>query len=530
MLTNEIQKLNLKDGGSLLSKWLNEARQGEEDILFIIGAGLSMTGYSVAPSGRDVSNIYENYLRGQGEVIPESISGDISKLYEYFCYPNIDGERQFSMEKHNNFIKCITTNKGQHRFIGVPNFQHRSLINEVMESNGKVRVYSLNLDEYFEVAESISDSKQSDIVINVADLLDKSSKENVFREWLILAAHGKNNINTRSVWSESLLTSPLSNEGYFPEFLKGEKELLEKSLNCIKNGPNYSKVVFVGLAASLTYLMTALKDKVKDNFEWAWINPYDSPREWVYKDTEELFNNENGYWLQNSLDDLLWFSQAEFYERWLSVSCNIDQDKIPLLEKYKSDDLKPTFVESIYRARRIYDVGIERFLTAHSNFESIKVLNKNSHIYKYPELDGNYKFYDSNLGFALHKLYIKDIELIQNPNEYAPNLTVAGRQFDANPISAHIFKFDPTVPEDKIANGIAITFDGVIIQPTHRHITVIDVQYYQFIDSLIKAILEAVKERFPNEYKYIDVLKVDDLEKFLNGQDFTKPPVRARRP
>ncbi|MEW9502159.1 hypothetical protein [Jeotgalibacillus marinus] len=528
MLTNEVQKLDLKAGGSLLSKWLNHARKGEEDILFIIGAGLSMTGYNVAPSGWDVSNMYENYLRAQGEVIPGSISGDIAKLYEYFCYPTIDGERQFSMDQHNNFIKCITTNRGQHRFIGQPNFQHRSLINEVIESKGRVRVYSLNLDAYFEVAESISDDLESDIVINVSDLLDKSNKENIFREWRILAAHGKNNINTRSVWSESLLTRPLSND--FPEYLEGEKKLLEKSLNCIKNGPNFNKVVFVGLAAPLTYLMTSLKNKVKDNFEWAWINPYDSPKEWVYKDTEKLFNNENGYWLKNSLDDLLWFAQAEFYERWLSVSCSINQDKIPLLDKYKSDDLKPTFVESIYRARRIYDVGIEKFLTAHSNFESIKVLNKNNHIYKYPGLDGNYKFYDSNLGFALHKLYIKNIELIQNSNEYAPNLTVAGRQFDANPISAHIFKFDPTVPEDKVANGIAITFDGVIIQPTHRHIIVIDVKYDQFINNLIKAIFEAVKERFPNEYMYIDVVKVEELEEFLNDQNFTKPPVRARRP
>jgi len=529
MLTNEVQKLDLKDGGSLLLNWLDDARNGEEDILFISGAGLSMTGYNVAPSGWDISNKYESYLRSQGEDIPESISGDVAKLYEFFCYPEINGKRRFSMEQHNNFIKNITTNRGHHRFIGEPNFQHRSLINEVHESKGKVRVYSLNLDEYFEIAESIADNVEGNIVINVADLLDKSSKENVFREWRIIAAHGKNNVNTRSVWSESLLTSSSLKEGDSPEHLKGERELLEKALECINNGPSFSKIIFVGLAAPLTYLMTALKDKVKDNFEWAWVNPYDSPREWVYKGSEEIFNNENGYWLENSLNELLWYAQAKFYERWLSVSCNINQDKIPLLDKYKSNDLKPTFVESIYRARRIYDVGIEKFLTVQANNESIKFLNRNNYVYEYPEQDSNYKFYDSNLGFALHKLYIKDIELIQHPNEFSPNLTVAGKQFNENPISAHIFKFDLTVPEDKIANGIAITFDGVIIRPTHLHIIVIDVQYYH-IENLIKAIQEAVKDRFPNDYKFIDVIKFDELDAFLDNQDFTKPPVRARRP
>ncbi|SFB37691.1 hypothetical protein SAMN04488072_12123 [Lentibacillus halodurans] len=177
-----------------------------------------------------------------------------------------------------------------------------------------------------------------------------------------------------------------------------------------------------------------------------------------------------------------------------------------------------------------FNSGIEKLSTAHSNFEAIKALNKNNHVYKYPELDSNNKFNDSNLGLALHKLYIEDIGLIQNPNEFAPNLTIAGKQFKENPISAHIFKFKPTVPEDKIANGIAMTFDGVIIQPTHRHIIVIDVQYYYYINNLIKAVLEAVEKRFPNEYKYIHVIKVDELEKFLNDQDFTKPPMRARRP
>lgn len=528
-MTSNTKELELKESGLLLLKWMEDARKGEEDILFVIGAGLSMSGYNTAPSGWHVAEKYERFLRSQGEDIPESITGNIAKLYEFFCYPEVNGKKEFSMKQHNNFIKNITTNSGSYRFIGEPNFQHRTLINEVQESDGNIRLYSLNLDEYFDIAESISDYEKVEEVINVYDLLDKSPKDNIFRNWRILAAHGKNNVGTRSVWSDGLLTSPLLEKDDSPEYLKEERRLLEKALDCIKEGPNFSKVIFVGLKAPLTYLITTLKSKVKEDFEWAWINPYDSPEEWVYKDSGNLFSNENGHWFKNSLDNILWESQANFYERWLSISCSMNQSNIPLLKKYRTHNLETMFVESIYRARRIYKEGLNRLSTAEWNTESIKTLNKNNHTYRYPELEDDFKYIDSNLGLALHKFYIEKIELMQHPNEYFPNLSIAGKQSEVNPISAHVFKFDPTAPENKIADGIARSFDGVIIRPTHRHIIVIDIQYYH-IENLVKAIENAVEHRFPNDYKYIDIIKFEQLDEFLVNNDFTKSPVRARRP
>ncbi|RKL64859.1 hypothetical protein CR203_24025 [Salipaludibacillus neizhouensis] len=517
-----------EDGGNLLLEWLDNARNHDESVLFICGAGLSMTGATPAPSGWHVGEAYENYLRTKGIDIPSEKSGDISKLYEYFCYPEVKGIKVFSNEKHNEFIDAITSRNHLFRFSGRPNFQHHSLLNEVLEAKGNIRIYSLNLDEFFDVASIFSENGPHNLVVNGANLKEEPISNRIFRDWKILAAHGKNIKNEQSVWSENILVNSMDDE--VPKHLLAEKQIITKAIECIKQGPYFEKVIFVGVAAPLTYLINDLKEKLTENFQWAWFNPFKPPQEWlINSDLEKTFNETNGVWVETGLTECLWNAHSTFYQRWLSTSCNENITDIPLLQKYSNESHKKTLVESIYRARRIYDKGLQSFVENKKNPEFLSEISDSRDVYSYPQMLTGNRYEDSNLGESLHKLFLSRIELSRSPSENFPELTVANKISDSAPISAHIFKFNSLVPENEVAIGIARTFDGVFINSNHRHIIIIDVQLYN-IENLIRAVETEVTRRFPSDYKYIDVTTADQLDMYLDSHDFSLPPERARRP
>lgn len=531
MLTEYVwskEHLKIDNGGELLLDWLDKARNDAGRILFVCGAGLSVTGPTPAPLGWHVGEAYENYLRTKGLQIPAEISGNIAKLYEHFCYPEENGIRNFSIEKHNEFIDGITSRDHAFRFSGKPNFQHHSLFNEVIEGKGNIRIYSLNLDEFFDVASIVSETGSSNLVVNAADLIDKHVSSSIFREWNVLAAHGKNIKNQQSVWSDSLLINSIDKT--VPEHLLNEKKIITKAIECIKQGPFFDKIVFVGVSAPLTYLISTLKDKLAKDFQWAWINPFDPPQEWlINSELGKTFNESNGDWVKAGLTECLWQAQSTYYHRWLSASCNENTTDIPLLLKYSSQGHKKTLVESIYRARRIYDKGIQSFADSEKNPDLLSAINDNKDVYNYPSLVSGNKYKDASLGVSLHKLFLSSVELTISSSDTLPQLTVANKISDIAPISAHIFKFEPILPDDKVAAGIAKTFDGVFINSNHRHIIIIDVQHYD-LQNLIRAIEVEIISRFPNDYKYIDVTTTDNLDQYLVSCDFTMPPMRARRP
>lgn len=518
----------LVEGGGLLFDWLDKAKNQGERILFICGAGISMTGSSPAPAGWNVGSSYENFLRNQGESIPTNISGNIAKLYEYFCYPkNENGDKSFSKEKHNEFIDAITTPIHDFNFSGRPNFQHNSLLNEVIDSKGNIRIYSLNLDEFFDIAAAISGSKPQDVVVNAADLIGKHKSDRVFSDWSILAAHGKNVKNTNSVWSEGVLIGDIGEDS--TDHLSAERKILESSVNCINEGPYYDKIIFVGIAAPLSYLINPLKKKLTPKFQWIWINPFDEPQEWLINSEENLFNENNGNWIKTGLTESLWQAHARFYERWLRSSCNGDTEKLPLLERYKNERHKKVLVESIYRARRIYDNGIKGILNTNKNRELLDNMNDDHEVYTYPHLVSGNRYHDSFLGESLHKLFLSKIELSRNPSEKSPQLTIANKFSEVAPVSVHIFKFELVISDAEVAQGIAKTFDDAFIDPNHRHVIIIDVKHYD-IKNLIKAINLELSTRFPNDYSFIDVVTSKSLDGFLNDNDFSNPPERALRP
>jgi hypothetical protein len=520
--------LNCVQGGKMLFDWLEDSRDLGKPILFVCGAGISMTGSSPAPSGWKVGDAYESYLRSKGVEIPEDISGNIARLYEHFCYENdAEDNRVFSYKKHNEFIEAITNRNNEFYFSGKPNFQHRSLVNEVLEANGNIRIYSLNLDEFFDVAGVISHKLPRDSIVNAGDLLDKHRSNPIFQNWRILAAHGKNIKNTRSVWSENILANDLDTNT--PAYLDGEKEILLKAVECISEGPYYDKVIFVGLAAPLNYLMKTLAAKLSPSIQWTWINPFEEPKDWLIRDGKGAFNEENGDWIKSSLTDCLWQAQAIFYERWLSSSCSLNISEIALLQKYSQESYKKVLVESLYRARRIYDNGVRSLIDCRSNPDLLSYYNDCNEVYSYPQKISGNKYSDIFLGEALHKLFQSEVKLDRGFGTKFPRLTIAGRSSENAPVSAHIFKFEKIVPDNEVAYGIAKTFDEVFIDPNHRHIVIIDVKNYE-ISSLARAISEEIAHRFPNDYKYIDVITSNDLDTYLNDNNFSNPPVRGKRP
>lgn len=522
------QSLSELEGGNLIHDWLNRSRYHDERTLIVCGAGLSMTGANPAPSGWHVGDAYENSLRMNGNQIPEAITGNIAKLYEHFCYPiDEEGNKIFSQKKHDEFIESITASNHIFRFSGRPNFQHHSLLNEVIESNGNIRIYSLNLDEFFEVASIFSESYSGSIVVNATELVNKPKSHRVFSDWRILAAHGKNALGQQSVWSESLLVNDINEPLH--DHLHGEKQIIRNAVECIKQGPYYEKVIFVGVAAPLTYLINILKGKLTDECEWVWINPFTPPQEWLINNLESPFKESNGNWIQAGLTECLWQAHSNFYLSWLSASCGMNIESIPLIRKYENHNHKKTLVESIYRARRIYDKGIQSVVSSSNNQELLSSMNDNKDVYSYPNVVSGNKYQDSNLGIALHKLFLSTVELTSSSTERAPQLTVANKISDIAPISAHIFKFELSLPDNKVAEGIARTFDEAFISPNHRHIIIIDVQSIS-IHNLVKAIETELISRFPNNYMYIDVTTTGELDTYLNSCNFSIPPERAMRP
>lgn len=521
--------LNQTSGGELIGRWLEEAKNTNNNLLFICGAGISMTGTFPGPTGWHVGDAYENYLRGnRGEVVPPEISGDLAKLYEHFCYPiNESQKKVFSQEAHNEFIEAITDSSNSFRFSGKPNFQHMSLVNEVIESKGKVRVYSLNMDEFFEFANTFVYESSKDLVVNAAELMHCERDNSSFREWGILAAHGKNLKNQQSVWSHTLLSNPIDQD--IDEHLINEKKILEASLECLQQAPYFKRVVFVGLAAPLTYLIEKLKVKLSPNFEWIWINPFANPQSWLLDDPGKKFNEDNGEWIKAGLTECLWTAHSNFYKKWFSVTCKENADNIPLLRRYFTPQHDIALVEKVYRARRIYDLGFEIFQKVDSNLEMLHSIDADKSVYSYPEKTSGNQYSDQILGYALHKLFEKGIKFTNSGAFEHPKLTIAVKTSEEYPFSVHILKVNRAVPENIIANGISKTFESIILNPDHRHIIVID-SNEDVMPGLTRAIEEEIATRFPKDYNLIDVVFSNHLEEFITRIETNSKPIRTRRP
>ncbi|STO09271.1 hypothetical protein [Exiguobacterium aurantiacum] len=525
----EKPSLSRGEGSKLIGKWLDEAKNKNGNLLFICGAGISMTGISVAPTGRGAGEAYENYLRiEKGASIPSEVTGDIAKLYEYFCYPmNEDGEKSFSQESHNEFISAITDSNHSFEFSGKPNFQHKSLVNEVLEAKGSIRVYSLNMDEFFEVATTLSSNKPEELIVNAADLVELPKFNKVFRDWNILAAHGKNIKNQQSVWSQTLLSKSIYET--VDKHLTEEKKILEMSMECLLQAPYFKRVVFVGLAAPLTYLIEKLREKLEDDFEWAWINPYTEPQKWLLSDPSRTFNEENGEWIKAGLTDCLWTAYSNFYKKWFSVTCQRNIEDIPLLDIYPTPQRDMSLVEQVYRGRRIYDLGFATLTEVANNIERLHEIDADKDVYQYPQRTNGNQYHDAVLGASLHKLFEKGIKLTNSGADENPKLTIAVKVSETYPVSAHILKVNNKVPENIIANGISKTFESIILNPDHRHIIVIDNDREAW-PSLIRAIEQEMSKSFPKDYNLVSVVFSEELDEFISNTEFKAPPARIRRP
>lgn len=516
--------------GEILLEWLEDCKNKRKNTLIICGTGISMTGFNTAPSGWKVGSGYESFLRSKGIEVPDHIKEDVAQLYQYFCYPdNGTGSKSFSHERHEEFIEVLNSPTNIHQLIGKANFQHSSIVNDVIESDGFLRVYSLNLDDYFETAYSNRGYPPSHFFVNASDLVNIDISDNIFRDWRILAAHGKNKRSSRSVWSSSLLNNELGCPD-IPDYLEGEKNILERSKECINQGPFFQRVIFVGLAAPLKYLVG--KIKLSKDFEWLWINPYESPKEWLINNEEHKFTEVNGNWVKDGLDKCLLIAHYKFYERWFSIACNKNSNDISLLNHYVTAEHKLNFIQGLFRARRIYDSGISKLIESYKNSEAVSSLNDNVEIFRYPRKIDTHKYEDINLGFSLHILDENGLRLMRlSDNLKHPKLTVATNDnYYFCPVTVHLLKINSFVVEDKFANGIASTFEGVILNPNHRHILVLDVDEAIYIDNLIIAIEQELKHRFPKFYIEIYVRKFSDLEDLLKSIDFNEVPLRPRRP
>jgi hypothetical protein len=521
--------LDSNSGGEIIYEWLELTRNGSKKTLIVCGAGISMTGANPAPSGWHAGFAYENYLRMHGVTIPFEVSGDIAKLYEFFCYEEDDlGNKVFSQVKHNQFIDAITDRANDFYFSGKPNFQHDSLINEVVEAGDNLRIYSLNLDEFFDNSGVLATIDVDKTVINASELITRHKSDALFRDWKILAAHGKNVKNSQSVWSHNILSD--DGELNTPSYLNGEKDILLKALQCIEGGPYYDYIIFVGLAAPLNYLMKTLIDKLSDGVQWIWINPFDAPKEWLLENEGKPFSEENGEWIKASLAECLWIAQSIFYERWFNNSCSLNSYEIPIVQKYSDIRYKQNLVESLFRARRIFDNGIVALKNTVKNRELVDSFDSRKDIYSYPQKISGNQYSDNSLGMTLHNLYKKEIELDYSFNSRFPALTVAGKVSKNFPISTHVFKVNNYISNDEIAFGIAATFDKTFIDPDHRHVVVLDVHSNSQIPNLTIAIKDELKKRFPLNFVYIDVMVATELEEYLDIQNFDEPPSRGSRP
>ena len=516
-------------GGNLIGQWLEDAKKNNGDLLIVCGAGISMTGASPAPTGWLTGEAYENYLRDEKEAsIPSEVSGDIAKLYEHFCYPlNADGEKVFSQQAHNEFIDAITNSNHSFKFSGSPNFQHESLVNEVLEAKGNIKVYSLNMDEFFEVATTLSNNKPEELIINAAELVGLRKEDKIFRNWNILAAHGKNIKDQQSVWSQTLLSSSIDEA--VEEHLSNEKRIIEMSIKCIQQAPHFKRVVFVGLAAPLTYLIEKLVGKLVDDFEWAWINPHNGPREWLLNEPTHTFNENNGEWIQTGLTECLWTAHSNFYKKWFSVTCKTNIEDIPLLSRYPTYKQDMPLVESVYRARRIYDLGFPTFEEVENNLEMLYSIDKSNRVYRYPQRKTGNQYHDEVLGVSLHKLFTKGIKLAYSTSYENPKLTTAVKMSDNSPISAHILKVHKMIPENIIANGISKTFESSDLNPDHRHIIIIDNDRNTW-PSLARAIEQEMSKNFPKDYNLVSVVFSEELDNFIASPEFDSTLARTRRP
>lgn len=516
-------------GGNLIGQWLEDAKNNNGDLLIVCGAGISMTGASPAPTGWHTGEAYENYLRKEKKKsIPSEVSGDIAKLYEHFCYPlNANGEKAFSQQAHNEFIDAITHSNHSFKFSGTPNFQHKSLVNEVLEAEGNIRVYSLNMDEFFEVATKLSNNKAEELIINAADLVGGGKKNKIFRDWNILAAHGKNIKGQQSVWSQTLLSSSIDEvvEGYLSE----EKKIIEMSIECIQQAPYFKRVIFVGLAAPLTYLIEKLVGKLTDDFEWAWINPRNSPREWLVNEPTRTFTEKNGEWIQSGLTECLWTAHSNFYKKWFSVTCKTNIEDIPLLGRYPTYKHDMPLVESVYRARRIYDLGFATLEEVENNLEMLYEIDSNNNVYRYPQRTTGNQYHDEVLGVSLHKLFAKGIKLAYSTSYENPKLTTAVKVSENFPISAHILKVHKMIPENIIANGISKTFESIDLNPDHRHIIIIDNDRNTW-PSLARAIEQEMSKSFPKDFNFVSVVFSEELDEFIASPEFNSTLARTWRP
>ena len=526
------RSLSAEEGGRQLDRWFYDAREGRDtNVLVICGAGVSMGGATPGPSGARISCAYENYLVGRGETIPDGIAGDLGKLYECFCYPKINGVPEFNQRKHDEFAEAVTRPSAGFRFCGRPNSSHKSLEREVRRC-GYTRVYSVNVDEFFSLAEVTDlDDERNDnaAVVNAAELTGRPDADRRYRDWGILAAHGRLAAGAPSVWSHRVLSTPLDMADTAKDPWDRERQILQAAIKCIGQGPHYHRVVFAGVCSPLSYLLAPLRERVSGEFEWMWINPCVRPQGWLLC-SGFGYEQTNGDWVEAGFADVLTYSHFFAYKRWVLVSCHATRGEPGVIGAHRHGG-EEEFVKSIHRARRIFTKAQCLLSSERGDTQKLDAYHKCNEPYDPPVTASTNDYRDAPLAVALSCLHDHGIRLSSDPGNGYPVLTVAVSQ-DMN-VSAHVFLLDQWCSSPHaLVSGIAETYSRLSIRPGNFHVVVIAASTSDDADvvTLQRMLQEEVRRRLPRQKLSAEVVMHRGLASYLDRKEKECLKMRARNP
>lgn len=467
-------------GGETLQEWLSnaESRTGPS-LLIVCGAGVSLDPAIPGPTGKALCDEYEQMLRSRsGVTIPNDIVGDLGKLYDHFCYNASSGTPKFDESEYQRFKSAITTRSSRFSFTGPPGTIHKILERESCSDHGNVRVYSLNMDQFFELAGCIvmhGPSAPKDVE-DAAALADNPNGDNApFMNWRVLAAHGKvatSSSSAVSVWSHTVLSGNLD-----PRQDDWERELrvLRAAVRCIRSVPyRYSHVVFAGICYPVHYLVPPLLDMCLEGFEWMWVNPCHAPQRWLLGvvGDQRSFTASNGCWVKAGLREVLINSCFARYRNWIRVSCRANSLSTPLVEQFTNSlGTREFFVRSVDRARRIFYFSDRITRCDGLQPDGLAACDESRDPFDPPHLRSSSGYDDRALGQCLETLHGRGITIHANPGGMYPRFTVAISGTDVKR-SAQVFRVDPSVAPERIADAIAGTLVGVGRDPAVDNVTI----------------------------------------------------------